>query len=56
MNPESIKKSQNMENASLEQLMEKPEVSQVLEWTFFYDAQSKEDGTPYNTTFFESIG
>lgn len=31
-------------------------IPEVLEWTFLYDEQSKKDGTPYNTTFFQDIG
>lgn len=31
-------------------------IPEVLEWTFMYDDQSKKDGTPYNTTFFQDIG
>jgi len=27
----------------------------ILEWTFMYDAQSRKDGLPYNTTLFEKI-
>lgn len=27
-----------------------------MEWTFKYDSSSRTDGTPYNTTYFETIG
>lgn len=36
--------------------MKQPGIADVLEWTFLYDGQSKKDGTPYNTTFFQDIG
>lgn len=36
--------------------MKQPGVSEILEWTFKYDQESRIDGIPYNTTFFESIG
>ncbi|MFZ2255536.1 MAG: hypothetical protein WAW59_03845 [Patescibacteria group bacterium] len=41
---------------TLEELMEKGEVSEILEWTFKYDDESKKDGLPYNISLFRSIG
>ena len=41
---------------TLEELMEKGEVSEILEWTFMYDDESKKEGLPYNISLFRSIG
>ena len=40
----------------LSNFMKLPWVSELLEWTFLYDQQSKIDQLPYNTTFFQKIG
>lgn len=56
MNTSTTQEYNISSSLTLEELMEKGEVSEILEWTFKYDDESKKDGLPYNISLFRSIG
>lgn len=51
-----LKENQSIDiKNALEKLLELKWFKEVFEWTFAYDAESKNDQTPYNTTYFQDI-